>query len=125
MGTPDAVLFAGDFVNVPDRASEWFDQAKDNAPAFFPALQGHYQAYMPGFPYNGGEILQHAPLFGTIGNHEVMGRYTPDEDGYSLNGSFNDPQPAWFAEVAYEEVAATVNPTGDADQRGGDDGRRR
>ena len=56
-----------------------------------------------------------APLFGTIGNHEVMGRYTPDEDGYSLNGSFNDPQPAWFAEVAYEEVAATVNPTGDAD----------
>ena len=113
VGTPDAVFFAGDFVNVPDRASEWFDQAKDNAPAFFPALQGHYQQYMPGFPYNGGEILQHAPVFGTIGNHEVMGRYTPDEESYSLNGGFGDPQPAWFAEVAYEQVKADVNPSDD------------
>ncbi|MDP2534573.1 metallophosphoesterase [Alteromonas stellipolaris] len=113
VGVPDAVLFAGDFVNVPDRASEWFDQVKENSPAFFPALQGHYQSYLPGFPYNGGEILQHAPLFGTIGNHEVMGRYLPEKEGYSLNGSFNDPQPAWYAEVAYEEVAETVNPDGD------------
>ena len=113
VGTPDAVLFAGDFVNVPDRASEWFDQAKDNAPGFFPALQGHYQKYLPGFAYNGGEILQHAPLFGTIGNHEVMGRYAPDDENYSLNGSFNDPQPQWYAEVAYEQVKAEVNPTDD------------
>lgn len=113
VGVPDAVLFAGDFVNVPDRASEWFDQVKEDSPAFFPALQGHYQAYVPGFPYNGGEILQHAPLFGTIGNHEVMGRYTPEKEGYSLNGSFNDPQPAWYAEVAYDQVAETVNPDGD------------
>lgn len=114
VGTPDAVLFAGDFVNVPDRASEWFDQAKDNAPGFFPALQGHYQKYLPGFPYNGGEILQHAPLFGTIGNHEVMGRYAPDDESYSLDGSFNDPQPQWYAEVAYEQVKAEVNPNDDA-----------
>ncbi|MDO6711582.1 fibronectin type III domain-containing protein [Aliiglaciecola sp. 2_MG-2023] len=114
VGVPDAVLFAGDFVNVPDRASEWFDQAKDNAPGFFPALQGHYQKYLPGFPYNGGEILQHSPLFGTIGNHEVMGRYRPTEDDYSLNGGFNDPQPAWYAEAAYEQVKADVNPTDDA-----------
>tara|TARA_R110002153_G_scaffold1274_3_gene6379 strand:+ start:12099 stop:14042 length:1944 start_codon:yes stop_codon:yes gene_type:complete len=115
VGTPDAVLFAGDFVNVPDRASEWFDQAKDNAPGFFPAMQGHYQKYFPGFPYNGGEILQHAPLFGTIGNHEVMGRYAPDEEEYSLNGSFNDPHPQWYAEVAYEQVKAEVNPSDDAE----------
>ena len=113
VGIPDAVFFAGDFVNVPDRASEWFDQAKDSAPAFFPALQGHYQKYMPGFAYNGGEILQHAPVFGTIGNHEVMGRYTPDSESYTLNGGFGDPQPAWFAEVAYEEVKAEVNPSDD------------
>ncbi|MCF2949116.1 fibronectin type III domain-containing protein [Paraglaciecola aquimarina] len=115
VGTPDAVLFAGDFVNVPDRASEWFDQAKSNAPGFFPALQGHYQEYFPGFPYNGGEILQHSPLFGTIGNHEVMGRYNPTEDDYSLNGSFNDPQTRWYAEAAYEQVKADVNPSNDAD----------
>lgn len=115
VGTPDAVLFAGDFVNIPDRASEWFDQAKNNAPGFFPALQGHYQKYLPGFPYNGGEIIQHAPLFGTIGNHEVMGRYLPDQEEYSLNGSFNDPQPKWFAQEAYEQVKADVNPDNDPD----------
>ncbi|GAC12981.1 fibronectin type III domain-containing protein [Aliiglaciecola lipolytica] len=114
VGILDAVLFAGDFVNVPDRASEWFDQAKNNAPGFFPALQGHYQKYLPGFPYNGGEILQHSPLFGTIGNHEVMGRFRSTEDDYSLNGGFNDPQPAWYAEVAYEQVKAEVNPSDDA-----------
>lgn len=114
VGIPDAVLFAGDFVNVPDRASEWFDQAKDNAPGFFPALQGHYQKYFPGFPYNGGEILQHSPLFGSIGNHEVMGRYNPTDNEYTLNGSFNDPQPAWYAEAAYEQVKADVNPSNDA-----------
>ena len=113
VGIPDAVLFAGDFVNVPDRASEWFDQAKNNAPGFFPAMQGQYQKYLPGFPYNGGEIIQHAPLFGTIGNHEVMGRYKPDEEEYSLNGSFNDPQPEWYAEVAYEKVQAEINPNND------------
>ncbi|MEG3767670.1 fibronectin type III domain-containing protein [Alteromonas sp. 14N.309.X.WAT.G.H12] len=113
VGVLDAVFFAGDFVNVPDRASEWFDQAKENSPAFFPALQGRYQQYMPGFPYNGGEILQHTPLFGTIGNHEVMGRYLPEEESYTLNGGFNDPQPSWYAEVAYEEVASEVNPDGD------------
>jgi hypothetical protein len=113
VGIPDAVLFAGDFVNVPDRASEWFDQAKSNAPGFFPAMQGQYQKYLPGFPYNGGEIIQHAPLFGTIGNHEVMGRYKPGEEEYSLNGSFNDPQPEWYAEIAYKQVQAEINPNDD------------
>ena len=115
VGTPDAVLFAGDFVNVPDRASEWFDQAKNDSPGFFPSLQGHYQKYFPGSPYNGGEILQHSPLFGTIGNHEVMGRYNPTEEDYTLNGSFNDPQPVWYAEAAYEQVKADVNPNNDAE----------
>lgn len=114
VGRPDAVFFAGDLVNVPDRASEWFDQNKANAPAFFPSLQGNYQQYKPGFPYTGGEILQHASLFATIGNHEVMGRYQPQEEGYGLNKAFNDPQPRWFAEQAYEQVKAQVNPSNDA-----------
>lgn len=115
VGVPDAVLFAGDFVNVPDRASEWFDQAKENAPAFFPALQGHYQKYSAGSPYDGGEILQHAPLFGTIGNHEVMGRYLPEQETYSLAGSFKDPHPNWYANIIYQQVKAQINP-GDDDR---------
>ena len=39
IGVPDAVFFAGDLVNIPDRASEWFDQIEDGAPPFFPTLQ--------------------------------------------------------------------------------------
>ncbi|WP_323750520.1 fibronectin type III domain-containing protein [Marinobacter sp.] len=113
VGVPDAVFFAGDFVNVPDRASEWFDQAKEGAPAFFPSLQGRAQQLMPDAPYAGGEILQHAPLFGAIGNHEVMGRYLPEAEGYTLNGAYNDPQPRWYAEIAYEEVREGVNPGDD------------
>ncbi|MCQ6261459.1 metallophosphoesterase family protein [Alcanivorax sp. MM125-6] len=118
VGRPDAVLFAGDLVNVPDRASEWFDQASDNAPAFFPTLQGRYQEFLPGYPYTGGEILQHAPLFATIGNHEVMGRYTHDgsaDSDYTLGGAFGDPQPRWYAAIAYEQLKDQVNPTGDED----------
>jgi hypothetical protein len=38
VGRVDAIFMAGDLVNVPDRASEWFDDAQ--GAAFFPALQG-------------------------------------------------------------------------------------
>ncbi|MFM6400587.1 MAG: metallophosphoesterase, partial [Planktothrix sp.] len=34
----DGIFFAGDLVNVPDRASEWFDDLRGNS--FFPSLQG-------------------------------------------------------------------------------------
>ncbi len=70
IGRVDAVFFAGDLVNVPDRASEWFDDA--GGLAFFPAMQGRANYTT----YKGGELIQHAPLFPAIGNHEVMGRYS-------------------------------------------------
>ena len=38
VGRVDAVFFAGDLVNIPDRASEWFDDARGLA--FFPWLTG-------------------------------------------------------------------------------------
>ncbi|MEM8503423.1 MAG: metallophosphoesterase [Cyanobacteria bacterium P01_D01_bin.1] len=80
-GRVDGIFFAGDLVNVPDRASEWFDGAKGLA--FFPGLQGRAQyALTKGETttvYKGGEIIQHAPLFPTIGNHEVMGRVSETE----------------------------------------------
>ncbi|ARV58490.1 metallophosphoesterase [Nostocales cyanobacterium HT-58-2] len=76
VGRVDAVWFAGDLVNIPDRASEWFDDNRGGA--FFPCLQGraHYEMGNNGIKtiYKGGEIIQYAPMFTCIGNHEIMGR---------------------------------------------------
>lgn len=113
IGIPDAVFFAGDLVNIPDRASEWFDQLEYAAPPFFPTLQGRYQALKPDSVYNGGEILQHTPLFAAIGNHEVMGRFLPQQQDHRMNTSFNDPQPRWYAEIAYEQIKQQINPGND------------
>lgn len=92
VGRVDAVLFAGDMVNVPDRASEWFDDNRGGA--LFPALQGRAKFELEkngvGTIYKGGEFLQHAPMFATIGNHEVMGRFSMDS---SLDDQFNDAFP--------------------------------
>ena len=100
VGRVDAVFFAGDLVNVPDRASEWFDDAKGLA--FFPAMQGRAD-YVPkengqgdstqgdsAVVYKGGELIQHAPLFPIIGNHEVMGRYSA---AAKLNSQFANTLP--------------------------------
>lgn len=92
VGKVDAVFFAGDLVNVPDRASEWFDDNRGGA--FFPCLQGRakYQLEKNNIKttYTGGEIIQHAPLYAAIGNHEVMGRF--GRTG-SLDDEFGDAYP--------------------------------
>jgi len=109
LGTIDAVFLAGDLVNVPDRASEWFDDTRGSG--FFPALQGRGGRVSTGGgdPYVGGQIVQSAVLYPAIGNHEVQGRV----DGLTaLN--LNNCVPRDIAERRYEQVAATVNPTGDA-----------
>lgn len=93
VGTIDGVLLAGDLVNVPDRASEWFDDAAGGA--FFPCLQGRAARSLHGTVYRGGALIQHAPLFTALGNHEVMGRF---EQAADLNGEFNDAIPRWAAE---------------------------
>jgi hypothetical protein len=96
----DAVFFPGDLVNVPDRASEWFDDRRGGA--FFPGLQGkaNYQLELNGITttYHGGEIIQHAPLFTAIGNHEVMGKVADD---CSLKQEFAQPQPRQIATDMY------------------------
>lgn len=138
VGPLDAVFFSGDLVDHPRRASEWFDRYDpawlDNPgaegqpaypatrPPFFPALQGRFQEFFPEFPYQGGKILQYAPLFASIGNHEVSGRYRPNAEiqlgdstrRVDINFMYNDPQPRWYAELRYAEVAEQVNPSGDA-----------
>lgn len=103
VGVVDAVWFAGDLVNVPDRASEWFDDLRGNA--FFPGLQGRAQYTMEyngeKLTYTGGKIIQNAPLFPCVGNHEIMGRYTGN---ISLNHEFNDTIPREIARECYNEV---------------------
>ena len=110
----DAVFLAGDLVNIPDRASEWFDDNRvtGRGGPFFQNLQGRANRvleYDPDTTYTGGELIQHTPLFPVIGNHEVMGRFSP---GKSIGDQFDDPQPRDVAEARYEQLADTINPDG-------------
>ncbi|MGA1625619.1 MAG: metallophosphoesterase family protein, partial [Prochlorothrix sp.] len=117
VGQLDGILFAGDLVNVPDRASEWFDDSRGGA--FFPALQGHARVKLNGRMYTGAPLIQSAPLFPALGNHEVMGRRvnatepTPEPSTAplsgppSLNGQFSDAVPR---SVALELARAAGEP---------------
>lgn len=78
----DGLLFAGDLVNVPDRAGDWFDRPR----AFFPTLRG---------------LLPYAPLLPAIGNHEVMGR-RPGRT--TLTELFTDPAPDAWDTAAYDAL---------------------
>ncbi|WP_223280171.1 purple acid phosphatase family protein [Nostoc sp. PA-18-2419] len=108
VGRVDGVWFAGDLVNVSDRASEWFDD--NSGGALFPGLQGRakYQMSHDGVKtiYTGGQIIQHAPIFTCIGNHEVMGRYARTG---SLDDEFDDTIPHVVAEKFYPEKSLRDN----------------
>ncbi len=113
LGRVDAVFVVGDLVNHPDRASQWFDDARGTA--FFPALQGRASAVIEDdrgrrTGYRGGRLIQYAPLYTVIGNHEVMGRSLP---GQGLAEEFNAAVPREVAETAYERRAGEINPSGD------------
>ena len=112
VGRVDAVLFAGDLVNIPDRASEWFDDNRGGA--LFPCLQGraNYELEHDGVKttYTGGQLIQNAPVFTAIGNHEVMGRYA---SGSSLDDEFNNPQPRAVAQEIYQQQSQQLNPGND------------
>ncbi|MFP4417458.1 MAG: metallophosphoesterase [Chitinispirillaceae bacterium] len=100
--TLDAVFIAGDLVNIPDRGTEWFDDSRGLA--FFPVLQGNafFDLEKNGTVtrYTGGEIIQHAPVFTALGNHEVMGITGLQ----SLGREFNSPRPAFLAGKLYGEA---------------------
>ncbi|MDJ0745063.1 MAG: metallophosphoesterase family protein [Xenococcaceae cyanobacterium MO_167.B27] len=98
VGRVDAVFLAGDLINIPDRASEWFDDSRGGA--FFPALQGRANYKLGDTIYKGGEIIQYAPLFPALGNHEVMGRFSTTK---SLNDQFYDSIPRSVAKKLYPQ----------------------
>ena len=104
VGRVDAVFFAGDLVDNGDRASEWFDDNRGNA--LFPSLQGRAKYEIDKTSYTGGEIIQHAPMFTCIGNHEVMGRFGRTK---SLGDEFNDAIPRAVAKKLYGEKSLKDN----------------
>jgi Calcineurin-like phosphoesterase len=108
VGPVDAVFFAGDLVNIPDRASEWFDDNRGGA--FFPCLQGRANFTLEKNEsktvYSGGEIIQNAPLFPAIGNHEVMGKFSSQQ---TLNEQFNNAFPRLQAEKYARETKISVD----------------
>ncbi|MDJ1171189.1 metallophosphoesterase [Roseofilum sp. BLCC_M154] len=112
VGSVDAIFLAGDLVNIPDRASEWFDDRRGNA--FFPVLQGRakYTLEKDGKAtiYTGAALIQNAPLFPALGNHEIMGKWSEEE---GLNPQFDGSYPRRVAESDYEQQAARINPSGD------------
>lgn len=89
----DAIFYAGDCVDRPDRASEWFDEPSGGG--FFPCLQGKAHRKIGSRTYAGGTLLQFAPMFCAIGNHEVMGRWSMEK---TLDAQFNDAYPQDAAE---------------------------
>eukprot|EP01006_Ploeotia_vitrea_P010086 TRINITY_DN25829_c0_g1_i1.p1 TRINITY_DN25829_c0_g1~~TRINITY_DN25829_c0_g1_i1.p1 ORF type:complete len:527 (+),score=46.33 TRINITY_DN25829_c0_g1_i1:20-1600(+) len=100
----DAIFCVGDLVNVPDRASEWFDDNRGGA--FFPCLQG--TASFGG--YTGAALLQHTPLYPVLGNHDIMGRFGRSPDLYAemndtvpITKDTNKDDPGWNT-ISYDEI---------------------
>lgn len=97
IGRIDAVFVNGDCVDVTDRAYDWF--YSDNS--FFKVLQGKADHKTGNRRYKGGSIIQSAPVYTSIGNHDVMGIYN---DALPLSFQFNSPKPRFYAEEKYEQL---------------------
>lgn len=92
----DAIFYAGDCVDHADKASEWFDEN-----GFFACLQGKAHKQLHSSIYSGGALLQTAPLFCAIGNHEVMGQWSKEKN---LEAQFNDPYPRELAKARFKQL---------------------
>ena len=109
VGMVDAVIINGDCVDVTDRAYDWF--YSDNA--FYKVLQGTASHKVNSVKYTGGELIQYAPMYTSIGNHDVMGVYSDSQD---LSVQFNNPKPREYArELLDKKKAAGNGPENEAD----------
>ena len=104
VGSVDAIFMNGDLVDVTDRAYDWF--YKDNA--FFKCLTGTAFDEVNGAYYYGAPLLQQAPIYTSIGNHDVMGVY---DDKKTLDVQFNEPRPREQAERKYETADLKIDIT--------------
>jgi hypothetical protein len=95
----DGVLMAGDCVNTPDRASDWFDSSTGRA--FFASMTGRGSTTIAGRTYRGAPLLQHTPLYPTLGNHEVMGHWSAE---VPLATQFDDAQPHYWDTTTYQQL---------------------
>lgn len=108
VGNVDAVFFAGDCVNAADSEHQWFDDP--SGISFFPVMQGTASNTVNGVTYHGADIIQNAPIYTAIGNHEVMGKYNTTQ---SVGAQCGNVAPVSYAEQYYDQMKATVNPTND------------
>lgn len=107
VGQVDAILANGDIVDVIDRAYDWF--YADNA--FFKVLQGRAEDGTV-LAYKGAPILQNAPIYASLGNHDYMGRYN---DNDSLEEQFNNPAPDDFNRITWEEIFTMPDSVSDSE----------
>ena len=91
VGLVDAVFMNGDLVDVTDRGYDWF--YSDNA--FFKVFGGTACDKINGKEYCGAPLLQYAPMYTSIGNHDVMGVF---DNKTPLSSQFNEPRPKEQAE---------------------------
>lgn len=97
VGGVDAVLVNGDLVDVSDRGYDWF--YADNA--FFRCLLGSANDEIGGVTYYGAPLLQEAPIYTAIGNHDVMGVY---DNVTPLSTQFNEPRTRQQAEEKWKAL---------------------
>ena len=104
VGNVDAIFVNGDIPFAADRAYDWFDGEN----AFFKVLQGTASHFINEVPYCGGVLMQNAPTYAAIGNHDIMGNYNTFS---SLHAQFsNAAKPDKFNTVTWEEVFTVSQP---------------
>jgi hypothetical protein len=77
-------------------------------------LQGRANYTLQDHTYRGGELIQYAPLFPALGNHEVMGRFS---SSLGLDEQFDQAIPRSVAQREYDQKTAGINPNHDPNQR--------
>ena len=101
VGSVDAVFCDGDLVDVTDRVYDWFYAPN----AFWRIFTGTAADTRNGTQYYGAPLLQEAPIYTAVGNHDVMGVY---DNSKSLFDQFNNPSTMEHAEQLWASHAGNT-----------------